>query len=72
VKLDARYRDNADAIVNTMIEVKKKAAAGIEEGEIRSDLRWCFEKIRSQSSGTVEKDRKNEARQQTLLSRMVD
>lgn len=72
VKLDARYRDNADTIVNTMIEVKKKAAAGIEEGEIRSELRWCFEKIRSQSSGTVEKDRKNEARQQTLLSRMVD
>jgi DNA repair exonuclease SbcCD nuclease subunit len=72
VKLDARYRDNAEAIVNTMIEVKKKAAAGIEEGEIRTDLRWCFEKIRSQSSGTVEKDRKNEVRQQTLLSRMVD
>ncbi|PWB52779.1 MAG: DNA repair exonuclease [Candidatus Methanoperedenaceae archaeon] len=70
VKLNTRYRDNADAVVNTMIEVKKKAAAGIEEGEIRTDLRWCFEKIRS--SGTIEKDRKNEARQQTLLSRMVD
>ncbi|MCX9080755.1 MAG: DNA repair exonuclease [Candidatus Methanoperedens sp.] len=70
VKLDARYRDNADAIVNTMIEVKKKAAAGIEEGEIRTDLRWCFEKIRP--SGKIEKDRKIEPRQQTLLSRMED
>jgi len=28
VKLDARYRDNADAIVNTMIEVKKKSSCG--------------------------------------------
>ena len=72
VKLDARYRDNADAIVNTMIEVKKKAAAGIEEGEIRADLRWCFEKVCSPSSGTFEKDRKKEGSQQTLLSRMED
>jgi len=72
VKLDARYRDNADAIVNTMIEVKKKAAAGIEEGEIRADLRWCFEKVCSQSSGTFEKDGKKVATQQTLLSRMED
>lgn len=72
VKLDARYRDNADAIVNTMIEVKKKAAAGIEDAEIRTDLRWCFEKVCSQSSGTFEKDGKKEATQQTLLSRMED
>jgi DNA repair exonuclease SbcCD nuclease subunit len=72
VKLDARFRDNADAIVNTMIEVKKKAAAGIEEAEIRADLRWCFEKVCSQSSGTFEKDRKKEGSQQTLLSRMED
>jgi DNA repair exonuclease SbcCD nuclease subunit len=72
VKLDARFRDNADAIVNTMIEVKKKAAAGIEEAEIRTDLRWCFEKVCSQSSGTFEKDGKKEATQQTLLSRMED
>jgi DNA repair exonuclease SbcCD nuclease subunit len=72
VKLDARYRDNADAIVNTMIEVKKKAAAGIDEAEIRTDLRWCFEKVCSQSSGTFEKDGKKEATQQTLLSRMED
>lgn len=70
VKLDTRYRDNADAIVNTMIEVKKKAASGIEESEIRTDLRWCFEKIRP--SGKIEKDRKIEPRQQTLLSRMED
>ncbi len=46
VKLDSRFNNNIDIIVNTMIEVKKKAAAGIEESEIRSDLRWCFEKIR--------------------------
>jgi DNA repair exonuclease SbcCD nuclease subunit len=72
VKLDARYRDNADAIVNTMIEVKKKAAAGIEEGEIRADLRWCFEKLCSPASGTFEKERKKEGIQQTLLSRMED
>ena len=72
VKLDARYRDNVDAIVNTMIEVKKKAAAGIEESEIRADLRWCFEKVGSQSSGTFEKDGKKEATRQTLLSRMED
>jgi DNA repair exonuclease SbcCD nuclease subunit len=72
VKLDARYRDEADAIVNTMVEVKKKAAAGIEEGEIRADLRWCFEKVCSQSSGTFEKNRKKEGSQQTLLSRMED
>jgi DNA repair exonuclease SbcCD nuclease subunit len=72
VKLDARFRDNADAIVNTMIEVKKKAAAGIEEAEIRTDLRWCFEKVCSQSSGTLDKNGKKEATQQTLLSRMED
>lgn len=72
IKLDARYRDNADAIVNTMIEVKKKATAGIEEGEIRTDLRWCFEKVCSQSFRTVEKDGKKEILQQTLLSRMGD
>jgi DNA repair exonuclease SbcCD nuclease subunit len=72
VKLDARFRDNADAIVNTMIEVKKKAAAGIEEAEIRTDLRWCFEKVCSMSSGMFEKDAKKEAIQQTLLSRMED
>ncbi len=72
VKLDARYRDNADAIVNTMIEVKKKAAAGIEEGEIKTDLRWCFEKVCSPASDTVKKNEKTHASQQTLLSRMGD
>jgi DNA repair exonuclease SbcCD nuclease subunit len=72
VKLNARYRDNVDAIVNTMIEVKKKAAAGIEEAEIRTDLRWCFEKVCSQPSGTFEKGGKKERIQQTLLSRMGD
>jgi DNA repair exonuclease SbcCD nuclease subunit len=72
VKLDTRYRDNADAIVNTMIEVKKKAAAGIEEAEIRTDLRWCFEKICSPTSDTVKKSEKTQTSQQTLLSRMED
>jgi DNA repair exonuclease SbcCD nuclease subunit len=72
VMLDTRYRDNADAIVNTMIEVKKKAAAGIEEGEISADLRWCFEKISSQTSDTVKKSEKTQTSQQTLLSRMGD
>ncbi len=52
VKLDTRYRDYADAVVNTMIEVKKKAAAGIEEREIRTDLRWCFEKVCTPASDT--------------------
>jgi len=72
VKLDTRYRDNADAIVNTMIEVKKKAAAGIEEGEIRADLRWCFEKVCSPASDAVKKSEKTQTSQQTLLSRMED
>ena len=72
VKLDARFRDNAEAVVNTMIEVKKKAALGIEEGEIRADLRWCFEKVCLQSPGMFEKQEKKEAIQQTLLSRMED
>jgi exonuclease SbcD len=72
VKLDARYRDNADTIVNTMIMVKKKAAAGIEEGEIRTDLRWCFEKVCSPASDTVKKNEKTHVSQQTLLSRMGD
>ncbi|MCX9084035.1 MAG: exonuclease SbcCD subunit D [Candidatus Methanoperedens sp.] len=70
VKLNARYRDDADAIVNTMIEVKKKAAAGIEEAEIRTDLRWCFEKLCSPAPGTFENGGKKEATQQTLLSSM--
>ncbi|VVB55522.1 DNA double-strand break repair protein Mre11 [uncultured archaeon] len=69
VKLDARFKDNVDAIVNTMIDVKKKAAAGIEESEIRTDLRWCFEKIRP-TSKTVRNNGKHQAQQQTLLSRM--
>jgi hypothetical protein len=31
----------------TMIEVKRMAAAGIEESAIQTELRWCFEKIKS-------------------------
>ncbi|MBU4374554.1 MAG: hypothetical protein KJ714_09010 [Euryarchaeota archaeon] len=47
IKLDGRYRDNVSEIVNAMVEVKKMAAAGIEEGAIQKELRWCFEKIKS-------------------------
>ncbi len=47
IKLNARYRDNVQEIVNTMIEVKKMAAAGIEESAIQKELRWCYEKIKS-------------------------
>jgi hypothetical protein len=72
IKLDGRYRDNVESIVNTMIEVKKKAAAGIEESDIQTDLRWCFEKIRPQHGDKVDKDDKTPVTQQTLLSRMVE
>lgn len=72
VKLDARFKDNVDIIVNTMIDVKKKAVAGIEENEIRTDLRWCFEKIRPPASETVRNNGKRQAQQQTLLSRMEE
>ena len=49
IKLDGRYRENLPEIVNTMVEVKKMAAAGVEENTIRKELRWCFEKIRNNS-----------------------
>ncbi|GFO97827.1 DNA repair exonuclease [groundwater metagenome] len=47
VKLDGRYRDNAEEIVKTMIEVKRMAAAGVEESNIQKELRWCFEKMKT-------------------------
>lgn len=47
IKLDGRYRDNVEEIVKTMIEVKRMAAAGIEESAIQKELRWCFEKIKA-------------------------
>lgn len=47
IKLDGRYRDNVSEIVNAMVEVKKMAAAGIEQNAIQKELRWCFEKIKS-------------------------
>jgi len=31
-------------IVKTMIEVKRMAAAGIDEKSIQKELRWCFER----------------------------
>lgn len=49
IKLDGRYRENIPEIINTMVEVKKMAAAGIEENAIQKELRWCFEKINNNS-----------------------
>ncbi|MCE8423633.1 MAG: DNA repair exonuclease [Candidatus Methanoperedens sp.] len=49
IKLDGRYRENLSQIVNAMVEVKKMAAAGIEDSAIQKELRWCFEKIRTET-----------------------
>jgi len=70
IKLDGRYRENVDEIVKTMIEVKRMAAAGIEENAIQKELRWCFEKIKGtqpDNEGDVVAVQKT---QQTLLSRI--
>ncbi len=68
VKLDGRYRDNIDEIVKTMIEVKKMAAAGIGESDIQKELRWCFEKIKSE--GKIFENAPEQKKITTLLSRM--
>jgi exonuclease SbcD len=68
VKLDGRYRDNVDEIVKTMIEVKKMAAAGIGESDIQKELRWCFEKIKSE--GKIFENAPKQKKITTLLSRM--
>ncbi len=70
VKLDGRYRDNVEEIVKTMIEVKRMAAAGIEESAIQKELRWCFEKIKCEGK-TFEKAPEQKTLT-TLLSRMED
>ncbi len=71
IKLDGRYRDHADEIVKTMIEVKRMASAGIEESAIQKELRWCFEKTKG--SLRTEKTASNtHGTQNTLLSRMGD
>ncbi len=70
VKLDGRYRDYSEAIVNTMIEAKKLAAAGIEESAIRKELRWCFEKIKSSHSYNEKPGQKKAPGQKTLLSHL--
>ncbi len=66
IKLDGRYRECADDVVKTMIEVKKLAAANIEANSVLKELRWGFEKIKSgasvKSAGTMPR--------QTLLSRV--
>jgi exonuclease SbcD len=68
VKLDGRYRDNIDEIVKNMIEVKKMAAAGIGESDIQKELRWCFEKIKSE--GKIFENAPEQKKITTLLSRM--
>jgi exonuclease SbcD len=72
VKLDGRYRDNVEEIVKTMIEVKRMAAAGIDENSIRKELRWCFEKLRTSQAGEDKTIEKNPVQKTltTLLSRM--
>ncbi len=71
LKLDGRYRDNADEIVKTMIEVKRMAAAGIEKNAIEKELRWCFEKIKSEGlEGNIGEKIFEQKPHQTLLSRM--
>ncbi len=71
IKLDGRYREHAEEIVKTMIQVKKKATAGIEDKEILADLRWCFEKIKgSQPENKKTDDIASPQAHQTLLSRM--
>ncbi|VVB90854.1 DNA double-strand break repair protein Mre11 [uncultured archaeon] len=74
VKLDGRYRDNVEEIVKSMIEVKRKAAAGVEENDIRKELRWCYEKMKtSQESKPTDSVKVPEQKiQKTLLSRMED
>jgi DNA repair exonuclease SbcCD nuclease subunit len=68
IKLDGRYRDNIEEIVKTMIEVKKMAAAGIGERDIQKELRWCFEKIKSE--GKIFENAPEQKTLTTLLSRM--
>lgn len=71
IKLDGRYRNSVDEVVKTMIEVKKLAAADIEGKEILKELRWGFEKIKSNLSGNENMPvGKIEDTHQTLLSRM--
>ena len=50
IKLDGRYRENLSEIVNAMVEVKKMAAADIEESAIQKELRWCFERFKNNRS----------------------
>ncbi len=74
VKLDGRYRDNVEEIIKTMIEVKRMAAAGIEESAIQKELRWCYEKIKTSQDGKAKTSLKvpEQKIQKTLLSRMEE
>ncbi len=72
IKLDGRYREHADEIVKTMIEVKRMASAGIEESAIQKELRWCFEKIKSSLRTEKTASKASPGTQHTLLSRMGD
>jgi DNA repair exonuclease SbcCD nuclease subunit len=67
IKLDGRYRENLSEIVNAMVEVKKMAAAGIEESDIQKELRWCFEKFKNNRS-LDNNDKKVITEVNTLLS----
>jgi exonuclease SbcD len=69
VKNDSRYRDHAEEIVKNILEIKKKIDAKFEPADIRKELRWGFEKIKSKGIG---KECKKEVAQQTLLSRIGD
>ncbi|MCZ7399914.1 MAG: DNA repair exonuclease [Candidatus Methanoperedens sp.] len=70
IKLDGRYRDNADDVVKIMVEVKKMATANIEANSVLKELRWSFAKIKSGASENNTMTDKTENPQQTLLSRM--
>lgn len=73
IKLDGRYRDSVEDIVKTMVEVKRMAAAGVEESAIQKELRWCFEKIKSsQDTDRTDEKAPEQRTQRTLLSRMGD
>ena len=69
VKLDGRYREHIGDIVNTMIEVKRMAAAGIEESAIQKEMRWCFEKIKTSTHDSkYPSGNSGQNKQKTLLS----
>ncbi|VVB96573.1 DNA double-strand break repair protein Mre11 [uncultured archaeon] len=69
VKNDSRYRDHTEEIVKNILDIKKKVNAKFEPADIQKELRWGFEKIKSEGMGN---ESKTEGVQQTLLSRIGD